>query len=78
MCAMAGAEVIYTWEVGDFIRLGPEVAKRVRTPINRIRGRSQVYSSTFLSRSEFVITETELKLMAAAARIGLRSSPKNG
>ena len=37
-----------------------------------------VYSSTFLSRSEFVITETELKLMAAAAIIGLSRIPKNG
>lgn len=30
------------------------------------------------SRREFEITETELKLMAAAARIGLSSRPKNG
>jgi hypothetical protein len=30
------------------------------------------------SRSAFAITETELKLMAAPAIIGLRSSPKNG
>lgn len=33
---------------------------------------------TVLSRSAFVITETELKLMAAAAIIGLSSKPKNG
>lgn len=32
-CALkAGAEVIYTWDIGDFHRLGPEIAKRVRTP----------------------------------------------
>ena len=32
-CALkAKAEVIYTWDVGDFERLGPEVAKRVHTP----------------------------------------------
>ncbi len=32
-CALkAGAEIIYTWDVGDFGRLGQEVAKRVRTP----------------------------------------------
>jgi len=36
------------------------------------------YSSTFLNRSEFVITDTELKLIAAAARIGLNKIPKNG
>ena len=30
------------------------------------------------SRSEFAITETELKLIAAAAIIGLSSNPKNG
>ena len=36
------------------------------------------YSLTFLKRSEFVITDTELKLMAAAARIGLSSKPNNG
>ena len=35
---------------------------------------------SFIARnlSALAITETELKLMAAAARIGLRSSPKNG
>lgn len=32
-CALSvGASVIYTWDVGDFSRLGAEVAKRVRTP----------------------------------------------
>lgn len=32
-CAVkAGVEVIYTWNVKDFIRLGPEVAGLVRTP----------------------------------------------
>ena len=34
------------------------------------------YSLSFLSRNEFEITETELKLMAAAARIGLNNNPK--
>jgi hypothetical protein len=32
----------------------------------------------FRSRSAFEITDTELKLIAAAAMIGLSSSPKNG
>ena len=36
------------------------------------------YSLTFRKRSEFVITDTELKLIAAAARIGLSSSPNTG
>jgi hypothetical protein len=36
------------------------------------------YSSVLVRRSELVITETELKLMAAAAKIGLNSNPKNG
>lgn len=31
-----------------------------------------------LKRSEFAITDTELKLIAAAAIIGLNSNPKNG
>ena len=32
-CALkAQATVIYTWNVDDFRRCGPEVAKRVRTP----------------------------------------------
>jgi predicted nucleic acid-binding protein len=32
-CALkAKAEVLYTWNVSDFRRLGPEVAERVRTP----------------------------------------------
>ncbi|HVB40102.1 MAG TPA: PIN domain-containing protein [Terriglobales bacterium] len=32
-CALkAGAEVIYTWNVRDFERCGPEVARRLRTP----------------------------------------------
>ena len=36
------------------------------------------YSFTFRSRNAFVITETELKLIAAAAKIGLSNTPKNG
>jgi len=32
-CAVkSGADAIYTWNVADFRRLGPEIAKRVRTP----------------------------------------------
>ena len=35
-------------------------------------------SRAFCNRNAFAITETELKLMAAPAMIGLRSKPKNG
>lgn len=28
----AGASVLYTWNVRDFIRLGPDIARLVRTP----------------------------------------------
>src|ERR1022692_1687492 len=36
------------------------------------------HNFTFLSRRALVITDTELKLIAAAAKIGLSSKPKNG
>jgi hypothetical protein len=36
------------------------------------------YTSTRRNRNAFAITETELKLMAAAAIIGLNNHPKNG
>jgi predicted nucleic acid-binding protein len=32
-CALkSGAEVLYTWDLDDFRRLGPEIAKRVQSP----------------------------------------------
>jgi len=32
-CALkAGAEIIYTWNVGDFERLGKQMARRLQTP----------------------------------------------
>lgn len=36
------------------------------------------HSSTLRSRKAFVMTDTELKVIAALAIIGLRSTPKNG
>jgi hypothetical protein len=36
------------------------------------------YRSTCLRRSAFVITETELKVIAALARMGLSNRPKKG
>ena len=38
----------------------------------------QLYSSTLRRRSELAITDTELKLIAAAARMGLSNNPKKG
>jgi len=37
-----------------------------------------IYNFTPRNLREFEITDTELKLMAAAAMIGLSSNPKNG
>ena len=39
---------------------------------------SSSYNSTLLSRSALMITETELKVMAKLAIIGLSRMPKNG
>ena len=36
------------------------------------------HSDTFRSRKAFMMTETELRLIAAPAMIGLRSTPKKG
>ena len=36
------------------------------------------HSASFLSRSAFAITDTELNVIAALAMMGLSSSPKNG
>ena len=75
-CALkANATTIYTWDLEHFRRLGPEVA---RPGPDSVRIYPVPYSFTFRKRSEFVITETELKLMAAAARIGLSNRPKKG
>ena len=37
-----------------------------------------LYSANFRNRSALLMTETELNVIAAAAIIGLRRSPKNG
>jgi hypothetical protein len=41
-------------------------------------GRRSFYNSTFLNRSAFVITDTELKVIAALAIIGLSKMPRKG
>jgi hypothetical protein len=50
-------------------------ARRVRSPDLNNRAHQRF---TRWSRNAFAITETELKLIAAPAMIGLRSNPKNG
>ncbi len=42
------------------------------------QGDSKRYSASLRSRSALVITVTELKVIAAAATMGLSSRPKNG
>jgi hypothetical protein len=37
-----------------------------------------LHTDIFRNRSEFAITDTELKLIAAAAIIGLSKTPKKG
>ena len=57
--------------VDDFIilqEITPPLGVRVLTP----------YRFTLRSRSAFVMTDTELKLIAAAAIMGLSRMPKNG
>ena len=49
--------------------------RRDTDPCQRI---GVVHNFADLKRSAFRITETELKLIAAPAIIGLRSSPNNG
>ena len=55
----------------------PAIALRA-TPDEASGATFKSQSFELRSRSAFVITETELKLMAAAARMGLSSTPKNG
>ena len=55
---------------------GQQALGHVRLSIAEHRVRA--HSDTRLSRSAFVMTETELRLMAAAAIIGDSSSPKKG
>ena len=70
-----------------FVVLEPDVSRSVMAsslahrrarPACQWYGGKNIYSSTLRSRSAFVTTETELRLMAAAAIIGLRSRPNSG
>jgi hypothetical protein len=65
----------------DFVRLAPHCAQDDRALRERLTMAEPLEfheSFTWRRRREFVITETELKLMAAAARIGLSRIPKKG
>ena len=54
------------------------VAFNERVFATEIRFARSGYSFTVRKRNAFAITETELKLIAAPAIIGLRRTPKNG
>ncbi len=47
-------------------------------PWHALRAKNSPHSRTCLSRSAFAITDTELKVIAALAIIGLSTRPKNG
>ena len=48
------------------------------SPLQAIVSLTTDYTDRFLSLSAFAMTETELKLIAAAAIIGLNRTPKKG
>src|ERR1035438_9657973 len=69
-----------------FAGIHPRVSGKQEAPTDRgIREPAEgsvrptsLHSFAWRRRSALVMTETELKLMAAAAKIGLRTSPKKG
>lgn len=80
--ARSGYRSVSGWLTGlavvEFVQLLLQQDRMgVRGPVCEV-GAHLGQSLSRLSRNELVITETELKLIAAAARIGLNSSPKNG
>ena len=61
-----------------FVRSRP-AAFNARVFVQEVRfAQRSGYSLTVRNRSALAITETELKLIAAPAIIGLRRTPKNG
>ncbi len=56
---------------------GAHGADAIRLP-RRIGQMLKVHNSTFRKRNAFVITDTELNVMAAAAMMGLSRSPNTG
>jgi predicted DNA binding protein len=65
-----------------FVSSHPDTVRRAtrRSDFRSLRFavRSAIHSFARPSLREFPITETELKLIAAAAIMGLSNSPKNG
>src|SRR5258707_9719119 len=61
----------------DFQRHGAD-NKQQRCAIPTRRNPHAIYSAALRRRRALAITETELKLMAALASMGLSSQPKNG
>lgn len=51
---------------------------RLNRKFNEGSGAMNAHKFTFRNRSALAMTETELKLMAAPAMMGLSSTPKNG
>ena len=70
-----GVSSVHTKFVSDFARLS---ARSRAMRILFARRRTEPHIATRRSRSAFAITDTELRLIAAAAIIGLRRMPKNG
>jgi len=59
----------------DLAEGGEDIRDRAEGPA---QGQAERYSSTRRSRSALAITDTELKLIAALATIGLRRTPSQG
>lgn len=59
-------------------RAGSSNGWAVRRRSFHVTANRVVHSLAFRKRNALPITETELKLMAAPAMMGLRSTPKNG
>jgi hypothetical protein len=68
--------------LGKAVLTGKDVfQKQFRLPISirkTTHSSRRAYSFTLRRRRALAITETELKLMAAAAKMGLSRIPKNG
>jgi hypothetical protein len=66
-----------TWVPGNMDIAAPhlELCGRILGKPDRVLPR---YNSSLRKRKELLMTETELRLIAAAAKIGLSSNPKNG
>ena len=66
------------WQTGQMPRCWHELRRLKQTCNDRRMKRVFFHTRTLRNRSAFPITETELKLIAAAAIIGLGRMPKKG